>query len=565
MQRDVLKSASAALAAVAIQSSVDEWAFPEWIVKHITVKHAGRQYPYSFAGFEPYLEIAKNLHNHDENWFLKGTQIGFSTLMIGWNLYLPKWKGLDCGYALPDKVNIKPFMKTRFGKEQIQVSSVLGQYYEEHETELFYSAGQNYVYFLGANVITDTMTRPMEQLSLDEVTVMDKDMIELIQERLDAASFGQVNGFAREMYPGGPADAGYQSGSQNRYMFICPHCKYEQNLEDIFYTSSINHEPLPGCVKKVGNDWQIACVKCGRTYPREGNGRWVAQFPNRDINSYRLPQLIFPGMNLNKVMRRWEKSATKKSKRAKLHSSMLGIPDAGDLQRITIDTLRQLKRNYSMQDRADWSVGGMDMGDICYIYFCDFVDDILRVIWWQELDSDCVEEKASELIERMNCALFVMDGMPLTTTARKIAYRFPDIVYLNYYRGNELTEKDADHLGQEYKTLTQDREQALDDYCDLFNPTRPAIIFPALCYDSDGREVAFEDSVCAMHHIRGSQKDEIQDNKLGKTVFKFKKHIPNHFFHAGNYAATAAALLAKAERSFSGGIPVFGNFFRGEA
>jgi len=45
-------------------------------------------------------------------------------------------------------------------------------------------------------------------------------------------------------------------------------------------------------------------------------------------------------------------------------------------------------------------------------------------------------------------------------------------------------------------------------------------------------------------------------------VYKFKKNIPNHFFHAGNYAATAAALMAREEGKFSGIVPVFGEFGR---
>lgn len=565
MDKDVLKTASKVLARKSISDKrkSDEWNFAAFLLENIWVKEAGSVKHYSFNGYEPMLQIVNNMHIHREAWFLKGTQIGFSTMFIGWNLYLPDRRGLDCGYGLPDKVMIKPFMKTRFTKEQIENSPALAAAYETHETELYYDCGSHYLYFLGVNVLSETMSRPMEQLSLDEVTIIEKDAIELIEERLDASSFGQLNGFAREMYPGGPADAGFQSGTQFVYIFRCPHCRHEQNLEELFYKSSLNGDRHPGCVAQINGLWAMVCEKCAKPYSRAGTGAWVAKHPDREVVSYRLPQLLFESKPLDRLMSKWLRSATRKSKRAKLHSSMLAIPDAGDLQRISIDTLRQLKRDYPMQARCEFTVGGMDMGDLCYAVFGTFAGDgTLRTIWWEVIDSDHVVERVSQRIIDLNTMCFVLDGMPLTTEARRIAYAFPDIVYLNYYRGTEMKEDEREHLGNEYKIITQDREDALDSYCDLFNPTRADIQFPARVIDTNGAEVAFEDSEFAFQHVRGSQKDEVEDNRLGKKIFKFKKHIPNHFFHAGNYMATAAAMLAREEAKFSGVAPIFGGFMR---
>ncbi|MFQ5629458.1 MAG: hypothetical protein ACE5I1_11905, partial [bacterium] len=260
---------------------------------------------------------------------------------------------------------------------------------------------------------------------------------------------------------------------------------------------------------------------------------------------------------------KWRKSERKRSKRANLHGSMLAIPDAGDLQRITRETLIKLKRPFEMRRKSHWTVGGMDMGNSCWPIFLDFEEgsDVARCIWWEEVDSDHVVEIMTELLREMNTMLFVIDALPLTNSARALAKEFPEIVYLNYYRGNELKEDEKQHLDYEYKVLSQEREAALDSYCDNFTPEYPRLVFPQRVYE-DGREVDFEDSVFAMHHLRGSQKDEVDDARLGKKVFKFKKGIENHLFHAGNYAMTALALLAKQENQFTGMMPVFGSFLR---
>jgi hypothetical protein len=565
-QKKVLKAASSALKRVNAKTHravKDEWDFPNWLAKYVTVKKAGKLQQYSFEGFEPFLPIAREMHQYDEQWFLKGTQIAFSTFIIGWSLYLPNWRGLDCGYALPDKVMIKPFMKTRFGKEQIQQNKELRTMYEMHETEMFYSAGPHYVYFLGANVLSETLSRPMDAVMLDEVTIIERKSIDMMQERMDASDFGQLVGFAREIYPGGPADVGYQSGKQNVCLMKCPACNEWQNLEEMFYQSSLAREPHPRCVNQdAAGNWQVVCVKCQKAYERSKSFHWVPKFTDRQIQSYRMPQVIFEGRDLNKIMRRWQKSASRKSKRTELHSSMLAIPDAGDLQRISRDTLIQLKRKYELRKGATWSIGGLDLGNTCYAEFYDFIDDIMRLIWVQEINSDRLEETMAELMVSMNCMMLVSDALPLTTEARRLAYRFPENVTLNFYKGNEVKEDQHEHFGQTYKVISQDREQALDAYCDLFTPELPKIIFPERMIEADGSEVDFEDSTFAIHHLIGSQKDEVDDLRLGKKVFRFKKNVENHYFHAGNYAATAAALLAKYEAQFAGMAPVFGNFSR---
>lgn len=563
--REIFQSAARALQKVGVAAvrKRAKWDFREWLLKHITIKDSsGRILPYSFAGHEPFIQIVDELHKYSENWFLKGTQIGFSTIFIGWNLYLPNWRGYDAAYALPDKVIVKPFMKTRFGNEQIQQNEALRLAYAEHESDAYYDCGAHYLYFLGANVLSEQLTKRIDQISLDEVTIIEKDAIERIQDRMDRSDFAQMNGFAMEIYPGGPADMGYQSGRQNVMLFKCPHCRTWQNIEEVFYQSSLNKEVHPKCVKMIDGHWQVVCVKCQKPYSRAECGKWVAKHPDREINSYRLPQVIFEGMNLDFRMRRWLKSTNKKSARAKLHSSMLAIPDAGDAQRITRDTMIRLKRDYDMRGVAAWSIAGMDMGDKCHAVWFDYANDELRCIWYEIFDADEVEEKFCKRMEMMNTQLAVIDGMPLTNTARAIAKRFPEVVRLNYYRGNELKEEEKEHLDYEFNVLAQDREQCLDAYCDAFTPDLPRVIFPAKSQEESGALVDFEDSLFAMHHYRGSQKDEVEDNRLGKKVFKFKKHVENHYFHAGAYALTAAALLAKEEARFTGMMPMFGYFGR---
>lgn len=561
----ILKHSSQALDTIAIHAKrkrPGKWDFAEWLTKFVSVKKGGKTGKYSFEGYEPYLALCKDLHKYRKIWVLKGTQVGISTLFIGLKLWLPNWRGYDCAYCLPDIVDVKPFMRTRFHDEQLERNELLRGIYQEHESDYYYSCYNHNIYFLGINVIRQLLSKPIDCISLDEVTIMKKEAIEVIGERMDASDFGRQFAFARELYPGGPADQGFQDGKQTVMLFRCPGCRHYQNLEEIFYQSSLSKETIPRCMKHDGERWLVVCEKCGTKINRKRNGRWVARHPDRDTQSYRVPQLILEGMNLDNIMYRWLDSAKKKSARSQRHSSCLAIPDAGDLQRIGRDTLIKLKRDYDMCGVSSWTIGGMDMGDKCYAVWATFEDDVLKTIWWEVFDSDDVEEKCAKRLRSLNTTLFVIDALPLTNVARRLAYEFPEAVYLNYYRGDVLKDDEKEHAGKEFLTVAQDREQALDDYCDLFTPELPKLIFPAKAIEEDGRMVDFEDSTFAKHHIVGSQKDEVEDNRLGKKIFKFKKHVPNHFFHAGNYMATAMALLAKEEGKFIGTMPIFGSFCR---
>lgn len=560
-QTDILEASRKAIKRVNVRGKrfSDDWDFTNWLTSHVHVKKGKYRGLYRFDGYEPFIEIAKQMHLYPENWYLKGTQIGFSTLMIAYNIYLPYWKGLDSGYALPDKVMIKPFMKTRFSEEQIEQNPELKDIYEMHESDLYYSTGRNYLYFLGANVLSEGMSRPMEQISLDEVTIISKEQIEMMEDRLGAATFGQLNGFAMEIYPQGPADEGFLRGRQKLMLYKCPRCgRDDQNLEEIFYQSTMDRELIPRCVKQIDGKWQIVCTACQKPYSRKERGRWVAKYPDRDVNSGRISQLMMEGLSLQRIMRRWLKTSNKKAARSHLHSTICAIPDAGDLQGIQKEDLVKLKRDYPMRPVAKWSVGGCDTGNTCYIVFKGYENGMIKYLFWISVDSDRLVELAGKYIRAMNCRKFVIDYKPLTPEVRKLQRLFPGIVVAHEYREGGLEEKQKEHEGREYDFVEQEREEALDEYDDLMTAEPAKIMTPAQVIDDGGGLIDMEDSVFAKHHYKGSQKDEIEDKRLGKKVFKHKKNVENHFYHAGNYAFTAFRLLLKDAAEFTGMVPIFG-------
>ena len=75
-----------------------------------------------------------------------------------------------------------------------------------------------------------------------------------------------------------------------------------------------------------------------------------------------------------------------------------------------------------------------------------------------------------------------------------------------------------------------------------------------------GVEYGYETEFAA-HHLKGSQKRDAADHRLGKDVARFVKGVENHYLMAANNARKAWRLLSidDGTASGSGAVPVFGD------
>jgi len=228
--------------------------------------------------------------------------------------------------------------------------------------------------------------------------------------------------------------------------------------------------------------------------------------------------------------------------------------------------------DYPTVDTAEWTVGGADVGDTCHVAFADMgmgdlagrpygQGDRLRFVRLETVSSDRMVEQMSAMIEAMGCRCFVIDAKPFRSEVRRLARRHPDVVVLQYFSTGSRTGKDQGfgtgtetHDGHTYRTVSEDREDSLDAYCDLFTSERRGVMFPRYLGGGD-----FLDGEAAAHHLKGSQKVETLDRRLGKSVPRFRKGVDNHYLMACNNARKALVLLAQGRGPGGAGVlPVFG-------
>ena len=510
---------------------------------------------YSFARHAPLLEIARRLPELREVWILKGAQVGLSTMAVAWGLYLAGAKGRSAGYALPTKIFARRFLKTRFQpivagypllRESVQTTIDVG---------LLAVAGlrgasraaQVYLYLLGLENLSDAISIPLDALLFDEVDVLNQDNMAWADDRIAASAYGQKLYFSVGMNPGLGMDAGYQASSQRVWLVRCPACgQDDQVLEELF----------PACVRRIGERWERVCAACHRPLDVQAAGRWVARHPGREVEGYRVPQLIIPQIGLGYIMRRWERANSRRSLMAKFRSSTLALPDAGERQRITAEQLAAVLEDYHPAQTAQWTVGGADVGDTCHVAFADLAGERLRFVRLETVPADRMVDELSAMITALGCRCFVIDAKPFRTEARRLARRHPEVVVLQYFKEQTFRTGSETHEGITYHTVSEDREDSLDAYCDLFTSSRRGVIFPRYL---GGRD--FLDSEVAAHHLKGSQKVETLDRRLGKMVPRFRKVVDNHYLMAGNNARKALVLLSQGRGPGGLGVlPVFGRY-----
>jgi hypothetical protein len=257
-------------------------------------------------------------------------------------------------------------------------------------------------------------------------------------------------------------------------------------------------------------------------------------------------------------MNRWQLAQQRKSRLAKFRCSILALPDAGERQRITNEQLHAVSADYTLPTTGAWSVGGCDVGDKCHVALADVQGDRLRFIHLSEIGADGMVELISQLISDYNCSCFVIDAKPFRTEARRLARLHPGVVVLQYFKDQSFGLGREEHEGSSYRTVNENRDDSLDAYCDLFDITRPGVMFPQVL---DGRD--FCDSDVANHHFIGSQKIEVPDTRTGRQVARYRKRGSNHFLMACNNARKALRIVEQSEvGGATGTLPVFGTVKR---
>lgn len=508
--------------------------------------------PFSFK-YHPW---GREIHDSTAsfNSIMKGAQLGVTEVAINRAFYTLDVLKKDVLYVLPTSKGASDFAKARFNTA-LSLSSYLRGLFTNTNTVGLKQAGSVNLYIRGSRGSDDLVSIPVSTLILDEVNRMDEKKIWLALERLSGHLEKNVWALSTPTVPKGGIHKLYLQGTQEHFMFKCPHCGRQTELV------------WPDCVEIVGesisdprcSESHLKCKECKHKLDHQDkpnflspdNTDWVSTAEcDKDHRSFYINQLYSYTVTPGDLVVAHFRGYGDESAMVEFYNSKLGMPYVPDGGLITDEHIDESVKPYSKQETRPKVGGerlicmGIDQGGLThYVVVAEFMLDRrdldinvsadCKILWEGKVISDDFAE-FDRLMREWQVLSCVIDADPQTNDARRFARRFPGYVNLCRYRtgvsGKELQQSEEEGGAP---VVTVDRTNWMDAALGRFHSRRISL------------------PMDVSHEFREHLKDTIRTyerDDSGNPRAVYVKIGADHFAHALTYAEIALPLSG----SFSG-------------
>lgn len=375
---------------------------------------------------EPYMDTGELAEMVVE----KGTQVGFSTAMLRWALWVAAEMSGTVMYVMPTQPDVWDFSDQRIkpvidGSEFLQALMA----YDDPNNKGLRKIGRGYVYFRGSKEAHGLDSVPAWGLVLDEYDELSQVNIPVAEERVGAAPNPMIRRIGVPTLDGIGIDREYQASDMRRWVVRCEACNHWQRIT----MKNVRHEETsPGRYR----GWRV-CKNCERDLDVR-TGEWVAEYPEREVRGYHVPRLIVPGADMGRIVRT-SKSDDPQVLENHYHRNLAEPYERAD-QRLSRAAIESAKRDGI--EMADSYVGfktvtmGIDQASSrgLNVRISEHLDDkVKRVLSLQIVDDDepgdpqhrSALRKLAMLMEAFNVKMAAIDHAPDTRMANAFCAAFP--------------------------------------------------------------------------------------------------------------------------------------------
>lgn len=513
-------------------------SFEEYCRRHIVLDDRS---PYLVNSRAFMADIVEAIFSHPHVTITKGAQTGFSTLFLAHSFYMVDMQEANLIYYLPTDKMANRFGQTRFdpyvARSKYLNSRLLGT-----DQAGLKQIGTHFFYMLGLVSKTGAISIPADEVLFDEVALINRENMDLAQDRILASKLGWQRYFSTPIYEEDGIDELYRESDMHKWTVRCEGCGRE----------SVPEEEFPDNIRddrRQGGPVFIYCLRCGKPLNVD-NGRWIAEHPERVLRGYRVPQLAIREARIDLIWDRWVKAQSKPNKVARVRRSALGIADSGNMQPIGSKVLKivEAASDYYFQDRSEEPCGiGIDMGDRAHIAVLAPLGEGFRIIAAWHVDVETLVERIPAWEAAYNVGCLIIDAMPYKTESKRVVRVLENAVgFIQYFKANykESTEGEDE---KEVRVIQVDRDESLDETTALFalNPPQALLFKPR-----DTEEEKTLDEI--KRHLKKLVKEENMGVD-GQKRISYKKNVENHFGMAINSARLALDFLSGGRKE-KGGI-----------
>ena len=493
----------------------------------------------------------KEIHDSTSsyNTTMKAAQMGVTEVAINRALYTIDVLRKDVLYVLPTLSNAGDFAKARFNTALLY-SPYLKRLFTDTNTIGLKQAGGVNLYIRGSRGDSNLKGIPVSTLILDEVSDMDQKQIWLALERLSGHIEKSVWALSTPTFPKHGIHKLYEQGTQEHYMFKCPHCSR--------WTELI----WPDCFEIIGEavsdprceESHLKCKECGHRLEHETKSEWLnldtckwepTVTCDEDHRSFHVNQLYSYTVSPKEIAVAHFRGVGDEAAKVEFNNSKLGLPyvPAGGL--VTDTEIEYTTAGYTKSDPRPEVGGercicmGVDQGTWNHIVIMEFILDQYdndlnaaafgKLLWEGKIPGDNFDD-LDRFMREWQVLGCVIDAEPQINDARRFARRIHGYVNLCRYRrgvaGKEL--QVSEEIGGA-PVVTVDRTNWMDAAVGRFHSGR--INIPA--------DTSYEFKEHIKNVVRTYEKDD-----LGNPRAVYHNVGADHFVHALTYAEIALPLAA---------------------
>jgi hypothetical protein len=428
---------------------------------------------------EPYLESG----DLDEMIVAKGTQVGFSTMMLRWALWIADEWGGTVMYVMPVKGDVYDFSDQRVAPV-IRGSDYLRSRmaHDDPDNKGLRKIGRGFVYFRGSTKAHDLDSVPATAMVLDEYDTLSQVNIPVAEARVGAADHPMIRRIGVPTLDGVGIHAQYELTDMRRWVVRCDGCNHWQQvtMENLDWT-----ERSPGRYKA-----RRVCERCRRPLDVK-RGEWVAEHPDREVRGYHVPRLIVPGADMGKIV------ANSRSDKAEVleahHHRDLAMPwerEDARLSRAAIESSKrqgiELEESYVGYNPVTMGIDQSSVRGLNVRISEHLNEREKRLLWIGVVDDDApgaegearhgALRKLADKMQRYNVTMAAIDGAPDGRFARAFCMAHYGRAYMVHYSDTmkqSITIPDEDKVGE--VDVTAKRTEWIDATLDLFRWQRNLI------------------------------------------------------------------------------------------
>lgn len=369
----------------------------------------------------------------------KPSQAGLSLwAIVAKGIHAARYWGINIIHTLPTVADVQKFVPAKVNeliKRNVKIRAGISDKEVDAVTQKQF--GKGFVYYRGTQTEREVTMITSDRNIYDELDRSDMKQIAAFKSRQEGEdSLKEEIWLSTPTVPNFGIDEKYAESDQKHWRFTCGHCGYRQHM---VWPDNVDMARKAYICSACGGRLKETWIRPRTKKNTEGTGAWEAKYPGREVSGYWITQMIFPWkwVSCEDLVKEY-REREKKGQLDYFYNHKLGLPYVSAESQIPASLIY---RNLTQRDHVETNcIMGVDV-QLRELYVHVGTEEgifgILCVREEYDDDGNTVKskwERLAELMEVYDVRIAVIDGGFTPNEVMDFARRFPNRVFVNWYK-----------------------------------------------------------------------------------------------------------------------------------